>query len=62
MEGRGEEEAALGSPDSHTQISSFSGLEGGARGLLWLHIFLRFPPSFENEEVGSWLQVEGGWD
>lgn len=62
MEGRGEEEAALGGPDSHTQVSSFSGLEGRAHGLLWLHMFLRFPPSFGNEEVGSRLQVEGGWD
>lgn len=31
VEGRGEEEAAFG---SHTRASSFSGLEGGACGLL----------------------------
>ena len=62
MEGRGEEEAVFGGPDSHTQASSFSGLEGGACGLLWLDRFLRFLPDFGNEEVVSWLQVERGWD
>lgn len=60
MEGRGEEEAALGGPDTpHTQVSSFRGSEGRAHGLLWLHMFLRFPPSFGNEEVGGRLQVKG---
>ena len=61
MEGRGEEEAALGGPDSHTQVSSFSGLEGRAHGLLWLHMFLGFPPSFGNEDFSSELTVCIRW-